>query len=160
MSKVPYGNGTSCESWRMETVASAGEVAIRIGDAERDRCLSVLNEHHVHGRLSLEELDRRQQLALSAVTADDLASLVEDLPPTSSGRTGGFADTWRSLSLDVRAGRLARWAAAPASLIAGGVVVASAASYSDEQNFAVGFLAAGLGYTAHLVTSRFSRRRR
>ena len=52
---------------------------VRVGDAERDACIGSLTDHHLHGRLSVEELDRRQRAALNAVTAD-LAALIADLP--------------------------------------------------------------------------------
>jgi hypothetical protein len=60
---------------------------VRVGDAERDACIGSLTDHHLHGRLSVEELDRRQRAALNAVTAADLAALVADLP--TSSRQGG-----------------------------------------------------------------------
>ena len=41
---------------------------VRVGDAERDACTAVLIDHHLHGRLSIEELERRQRAALAAVT--------------------------------------------------------------------------------------------
>ena len=43
---------------------------MRVGDAERDACVAALIEHHLHGRLTVEELDRRQRSALAAVTTD------------------------------------------------------------------------------------------
>ena len=53
---------------------------VRVGDAERDACIDTLTDHHLHGRLPVEELDRRQRAALNAVTAADLAALIADLP--------------------------------------------------------------------------------
>jgi len=32
---------------------------LRVGDAERDACVATLIGHHLHGRLSAEEFDRR-----------------------------------------------------------------------------------------------------
>ena len=146
----------------METVASEGRrLTVRIGDEERDACVNALNEHHAHGRLSVDELDRRQRAALSAVTDADLSTLLADLPHAPSARTpAGDTEDWWSLDPAVRAGRMARWAAVPLSLVVGGVTVASAVNYSDERNFVVGFAATGLGYLTHLVLARRTGQRR
>ena len=142
----------------METVASEGRrLIVRIGDEERDACVNALNEHHARGRLSVDELDRRQRAALSAVTDADLSTLLADLPHAPSARTpGGDTEDWWSLDPAVRAGRIARWTAVPLSLVVGGVTVASAVNYSDERNFVVGFAATGFGYLTHLVMARRS----
>ena len=58
----------------------AKQLSVRVGDAERDACVSALIDHHLHGRLSVEEHDRRQRAALAAVTAGDLGLLLTDLP--------------------------------------------------------------------------------
>jgi hypothetical protein len=57
---------------------------MRVGDAERDACSAVLIDHHLHGRLSLDELERRQRAALVAVTEEDLLLLLADLPEQQS----------------------------------------------------------------------------
>jgi len=54
--------------------------SIRVGDAERHACVDSLNQHYAEGRLSKDELDRRQHAALTASTLSDLHLLVEDLP--------------------------------------------------------------------------------
>ncbi len=53
---------------------------IRIGDAERDEAVSLLQEHHIAGRLSVGELDDRITSALTANTASEIAALFVDLP--------------------------------------------------------------------------------
>jgi hypothetical protein len=140
----------------METVPSEKlRLAVRIGDQERDACVNALNAHHAHGRLSVDELDRRQRAAWAAVTDADLSTLLADLPSGPSARTPeGASEDWWSLDPAVRAGRMARWAAAPFALVVGGVTVASAVNYSDERNFVVGVAATGLGYLTHLVLAR------
>jgi Domain of unknown function (DUF1707) len=73
-----------CDSIRpMVDDGGASFLAQRVGDAERDACISLLAEHHVSGRLSAEEFDLRQGAALRAVTQDDLVSLLRDLPVTA-----------------------------------------------------------------------------
>jgi hypothetical protein len=64
----------------MEQQTVAGELAVRVGDVERDACVEKLIDNYVQGRLSVEELGRRQREALEASTAADLAGLVADLP--------------------------------------------------------------------------------
>jgi len=146
----------------METAAPTGErIMVRIGDQERDECVNALNEHHARGRLSVDELDRRQRAALVAVTDADLAALLVDLPGAAYERSPVVAaEDWWSLDPRVRAGRMARWAAAPFSLVVGGVVVASAVNSSDERNFVAGFAAAGLGYVTHFLLARRHAQRR
>ena len=131
---------------------------VRIGDAERDECMETLTEHHVRGRLTVEELDRRQRAALVAVTEADLAALLTDLP--------GGASTWRpvggdwwSLDPKVRAMRMARWAATPVSLAAGGIFVASATPLNNEGGFVVGLAAAALGYLTHFAMTKWPAKR-
>jgi hypothetical protein len=125
---------------------------LRIGDAERDSCLAALTEHHVHGRLSIDELDRRHRAALGAVTNADLAALLADLPQSDSAwRPRAEGLDWWSLDPKVRAVRMARWAATPVSLVAGGALVASASTQTDETNFVVGVAASALGYLTHKV---------
>lgn len=53
----------------------------RIGDVERTRTCDVLAEHYAAGRLSGEELERRLECAVQAVSAAELARLTADLPP-------------------------------------------------------------------------------
>ncbi len=56
------------------------ELQRRIGDAERDRAASYLQEHMAQGRLDAEEFDERLTRALGAKTAADLEPLFTDLP--------------------------------------------------------------------------------
>ena len=63
----------------------------RIGDAERDRAVELLREHHAVGRLTAEEFDERLGTALSARTSLDLDPLFADLPGPRPGQ--GLATT-------------------------------------------------------------------
>lgn len=58
---------------------------MRIGDAERDDAVAMLQEHHVSGRLSAQEFDDRMSRALSARTQSDLDELFRDLPGPRPG---------------------------------------------------------------------------
>jgi hypothetical protein len=62
------------------------DLAVRVGDAERDACVAALIEHYVGGRLDTAELDRRQHAALQATTVADLEVLLVDLPLRSPDR--------------------------------------------------------------------------
>ncbi len=53
---------------------------IRIGDAERDATMAQLREHFVAGRLDLDELTERIDLALTAKTQGQINGLMADLP--------------------------------------------------------------------------------
>ena len=130
----------------------------RVGDAERERCLEVLSEHHVRGRLSVEELDQRQRAALVAITEADLAALVADLPAegqsgpprraSSTGATARLAPTGPAVAT------LVRWVLPPASLIAGASVVAGVNGQNDVEQFASGMAMGMLGIAVHWFFSR------
>ncbi|MET0693284.1 MAG: DUF1707 domain-containing protein [Propionibacteriaceae bacterium] len=53
---------------------------VRIGDAERDRAVSLLGDHFAAGRLDREELDERIDQAMQAKFSTDLRPLFADLP--------------------------------------------------------------------------------
>jgi Domain of unknown function (DUF1707) len=53
---------------------------IRIGDADRDRLAVLLREHFTAGRLTMDELDRRLGVVLTAEYANDAAVVFTDLP--------------------------------------------------------------------------------
>ncbi|MFT3888667.1 MAG: DUF1707 domain-containing protein [Arachnia sp.] len=53
---------------------------LRAGDQDRDRALTALQQAYEAGRLDLEEMHERQELALRAKFADDLLPLLADLP--------------------------------------------------------------------------------
>ncbi|HJU02514.1 MAG TPA: DUF1707 domain-containing protein, partial [Actinomycetes bacterium] len=53
---------------------------VRIGDAERDRVIDQLADHHAAGRLTLAEFEDRMAAASTARTGADLAVLTADLP--------------------------------------------------------------------------------
>jgi hypothetical protein len=55
--------------------------AIRASDAEREHHLELLREHAAQGRLTIDELSERLDRAYAALTREELAALVEDLPP-------------------------------------------------------------------------------
>jgi hypothetical protein len=148
-----------CHHPRVSRLASGVDQGdpVRVGDSDRDECVEALTEHHVHGRLSVDELDRRHRAALVAVTEADLAALLADLPGSNSTlRPLVLGHDWWSLDPKVRAMRMARWAATPVSLAAGGVLVASASTQTDENNFVVGLAASALGYLTHMAITRWS----
>lgn len=61
----------------------------RIGDAEREEAVELLQEHHVEGRLDVVEFDRRVTEALEARTLPELHELFTDMP---GPRPGLFTD--------------------------------------------------------------------
>ena len=57
---------------------------VRIGDAERDRVIDQLADHHAAGRLTLAEFEDRMAAASTARTGADLAVLTADLPASTA----------------------------------------------------------------------------
>jgi len=72
-------------------LAQPGGPRTPVGDADRERLVALLREHYAHGLLSLDELDRRVGIVLSAQFADEAAPAVDDLPPlpAAAGGRGG-----------------------------------------------------------------------
>ena len=58
--------------------------SLRASDADRERFVETLRQHHVEGRLTADELAERTERAYAARTFADLDALGTDLPPLSS----------------------------------------------------------------------------
>jgi Domain of unknown function (DUF1707)/2TM domain len=56
--------------------------SLRASDADRERFVEALRQHHVEGRITAEELSERSGRAYAARTLGDLDALATDLPPT------------------------------------------------------------------------------
>src|SRR3954469_12809239 len=65
---------------RFETTVQDERTDVRASDAERDAVVESLRGHAQAGRLTPEELEEAVELALAAMTRDDLAALQRDLP--------------------------------------------------------------------------------
>ena len=63
---------------------AARRASLRASDADRERFVAALREHHVEGRLTAEELEERTGQAYAARTLGDLDALGTDLPPLAS----------------------------------------------------------------------------
>jgi hypothetical protein len=74
---------------------------LRIGDAERDTTMTQLREHFAAGRLTLNEVTERIDLALTAKTQGQIDGLMADLPQLPSG----VAAESKEQGLDHEAGR-------------------------------------------------------
>lgn len=58
-----------------------GDGSYRVSDAEREQAVTVLREHLLAGRLTLEEFSERVEATLGARLGTDLARVQQDLPP-------------------------------------------------------------------------------
>ena len=56
-----------------------------IGDAERNRLISELNEHYAAGRLTLEDLRRRAETVIAAAYLDEARTALAELPAVAGG---------------------------------------------------------------------------
>lgn len=90
--------------------------SMRASDADRDAVLAELSEHFQAGRLTSDELEERTQQALRARTFADLASLLADLPSSSTVPAAGLA-------ADAAAGPGREWPSALAPVVLGMVAV-------------------------------------
>jgi Domain of unknown function (DUF1707) len=76
---------------------------VRVGDAERDAVAAQLRDHYADGRLTLDELNERLDLAFAAKTKADLNEVMRDLPhvarPTAGATAGGSGTTGGQLGL-------------------------------------------------------------
>jgi hypothetical protein len=139
-----------------EGMDSSAMFLVRIGDEERDACVDALTEHHLRGRLSAEEFDRRQQAALEASTAADLGRLVADLPtPTAEPQR---VPRTPAAGFDLR--RAALWAAPPVAIASSAAitstVIADAAGMATTPGvFWVSAFTGAVGYATHWALSRF-----
>jgi hypothetical protein len=61
-------------------MGSTHDLAIRVGDAEREAAMSMLGEHLSRGRLDLAEFETRTGLVAAARTRGELEELFVDLP--------------------------------------------------------------------------------
>ncbi len=91
-----------------EGTAPTGE--LRASDAERERAASTLRDHAATGRLDMNELAERLEVAYSARTRSQLARLLADLPrPREDARRPAF-EIHRHTYLLVAAALIAVWA--------------------------------------------------
>lgn len=68
----------------VEPGGNASEPEIRASDSERDEVIKALSEHAAAGRLTLDELEKRIESALTAATRGELAKLGADLPASAA----------------------------------------------------------------------------
>ena len=138
-------------------LGASSQLMQRVGDSERDACVTTLIDHHLHGRLSVEDLERRQVAAMTAVTTQDLRLLLADLP--DSGHAG-MRSPQQTLPADaVDQARKAVKSLLPVTpvLLGGAWFSQWFWQYSAEGPF-LGALAGGaLGYASHAVLSRLRR---
>lgn len=135
----------------------------RVGDADRDAVAAELLAHHLQGRLSLEELERREGAARDAVTTADLVRLLVDLPGGADTLLQGPQEPamrrWLAVSPVVR-DRLVRYGTAPAAVVTGALVMANTDSQINSEEVFFAALANGVvGVVAHAWVARRRRRR-
>jgi len=92
---------------------------MRVSDSDREQAADVLREAAGHGRLTMEELDERLELAYAAKTYADLAAVTRDLPgsarapgavqPAMAGRIGGTPRSKFAVAIMSGARRMGRW---------------------------------------------------
>ena len=92
---------------------------MRVSDSDRERAADVLREAAGHGRITMDELDERLELAYAAKTYADLTAVTRDLPgpaqapsavqPAMAGRIGGTPRSKFSVAIMSGARRMGRW---------------------------------------------------
>ena len=102
-----------------ELSGPADHSLMRVSDSDRERAADVLREAAGHGRITMDELDERLELAYAARTYADLAAVTRDLPgpaqapsavqPVMAGRIGGTPRSKFSVAIMSGARRMGRW---------------------------------------------------
>jgi hypothetical protein len=84
-----HGPREVSDTWLMESQAGPPDrVPLRASDAERERAAGVLRDAAAEGRITLEELSERLELAWAARTQPELDTVVADLPDRDAASTG------------------------------------------------------------------------
>jgi class 3 adenylate cyclase len=73
--------------------SSSGALSERVADADRDRTVTLLREHVVEGRLTLDEFSERMGAALQAKTRGELEAVMADLPESAAPTTTAVTTT-------------------------------------------------------------------
>lgn len=136
----------------------------RVGDSERDAVVGELNGHHAHGRLSGDELDRRQGLALTAVTRYDLLVLVSDLPGSDRALVDEPDSARRARRRELQrdaAAKGVRGVALATPVVGAGWAIGLFTQYSSgmEVGFWATVVGGTVGYATHAARTRLGRRR-
>ena len=102
-----------------ELSGPADHSLMRVSDSDRERAADVLREAAGHGRITMDELEERLELAYAAKTYADLAAVTGDLPgpaqapsavqPAMTGRIGGTPRSKFSVAIMSGARRMGRW---------------------------------------------------
>ncbi len=113
-----------------------GDPRLRASDADRERTVQLLREHHAEGRLDMEEFHERLNAAYAAKTVGDLDEILADLPgidlyrlPSAGLRpappgTGGWLPSRRpSGSVARKAAQWATWTVTSSALVVTWLVV-------------------------------------
>jgi hypothetical protein len=113
-----------------ELSGPADHSLMRVSDSDREQAAEVLREAAGHGRITMDELDERLELAYAARTYADLAVLTRDLPqpgqagmaqPVPAGRIGGTPRSKFSIAIMSGARRAGRWVL-PRTYVAGALM--------------------------------------
>jgi hypothetical protein len=67
-----------------------------IGDRDREQAAARLKQHYLRGRLSLEELTERLEVALTARRDRDVRVALSGLPTFAVGLRPGLDEAWRA----------------------------------------------------------------
>lgn len=149
-----------CHSFKMEGRPDPELPVVRIGDAEREAVLDALGEHHAKGRLTVEELDRRQRAALTAESQKDLAGLLADLPEIAPPHASSASESSsRRLKLSQREEihALVRWAPPAVVTTAAATWVATSGPFPDDSSQFV--MAMGMAVVGFISSWWVSKRR-
>ena len=101
-----------------ELSGPADRSLMRVSDSDREQAAAVLREAAGHGRITMDELDERLELAYAAKTYADLMAVTRDLPspvqapgpgPAMAGRIGGTPRSKFSVAIMSGARRMGRW---------------------------------------------------
>jgi hypothetical protein len=92
----------------MDNPANSSPPSLRASDEDRERTATILRDGYSHGRLDLDELQQRLDLAYAAKTLNQLSRLTKDLPSTTGSTPVPAAPAGQSVPGDPNRARRIR----------------------------------------------------
>jgi hypothetical protein len=142
-----------------------GSSEMRVGHDEREAVAAELREHYAQGRLTIDEMNERLDLAFAAKTRGDLDALMRDLPsqrPAPAAAQSGYNGSGAGPGAGAGSGAGQRAGQAIAAMLTGATVVIALFVLGMLGVFGIGasrplgivLIIVGLGFLRRLLFGR------